>query len=337
MLRTICPRRALLSSLNTPRLYSTAPVKPSVQLIGQLRKRTEVSISKAREALTATNNDVDAAFEWLEKDLAASGAKKAAKVADRDAREGFVTISVLSGGAHAPKSNGGGPGAGGLRAALVELNCETDFVARNALFTQLAADIAHTAAFLAEPSDSASLIQSYNLDVLKDAPLLSASDPNSGANTSVGSAIQELIAKVGEKVALARAAAVARPQPLSTAAVGLRLGAYTHGGAGGLQGRVGGLAILGYRNALLSAPQAEREKLERALARQIVGMGPQTIRKEEGVEGGMALYEQPFSMMGEEATVRQVLDSWAQTHGVSGGDSGVEVIEFLRWTVGESE
>src|SRR6266403_4324277 len=74
--------------------------------------------------------------------LAISGAKKAAKVSHRTAGEGLVGASVLS--------RGTGSSPGGVRAALVELNCETDFVARNALFGRLVADVAHTAAFLAE-------------------------------------------------------------------------------------------------------------------------------------------------------------------------------------------
>ena len=64
-------RTAALSCL---RLYSTTapPPKPSVKLIAEIRKVTEVSITKAREALTATNNDVQAALKWLEDDLIAA-------------------------------------------------------------------------------------------------------------------------------------------------------------------------------------------------------------------------------------------------------------------------
>ncbi len=62
-------------------------------------------------------------------DLAISGAKKAAKVAHRTAGEGPVGASVL------PRGTGSSPG--GVRAALAELNCETDFVASNALFLRI--------------------------------------------------------------------------------------------------------------------------------------------------------------------------------------------------------
>ncbi|KAF8481688.1 hypothetical protein DFH94DRAFT_852503 [Russula ochroleuca] len=88
-------------------------------LISELRKPTEVSINKVREALAASNN-VSAALN-----------------------EGHVGASVLS--------RGTGSTPGGVCAALVELNCKTEFVARNALFFgRLVADVAHTTAFLAE-------------------------------------------------------------------------------------------------------------------------------------------------------------------------------------------
>ncbi|KAJ2927497.1 hypothetical protein H1R20_g9598, partial [Candolleomyces eurysporus] len=77
-------------------LYSTAAEKPSLKLVAELRKRTEVSIVKAREALSASGNDVDAALDWLQKDLVASGAKKAAKVGGRATNEGLISTSVLS-------------------------------------------------------------------------------------------------------------------------------------------------------------------------------------------------------------------------------------------------
>jgi elongation factor Ts len=113
------------------RFYSKSAEKPSnVRLVAELRKLTEVSITKAREALAASNNDVSAALQWLQNDLAVSGAKKAAKVAHRAASEGLVCASVLSHGTGSSLSSGAhGYGHGGLRAALVELNCETDFVA----------------------------------------------------------------------------------------------------------------------------------------------------------------------------------------------------------------
>ncbi|KAH9170595.1 hypothetical protein EDB89DRAFT_1275779 [Lactarius sanguifluus] len=123
-------RPPVFSSL---RLYSQFPELPSVKLVPQLRELTEVSIAKAREALAASD-DMSAALASLQNDLAVSGAQKAAKLSHRAAGEGRVGASVLA------RGTGSGASHGGARAALVEPNCETDFVASNVLFACLVED-----------------------------------------------------------------------------------------------------------------------------------------------------------------------------------------------------
>ncbi|KAH8976443.1 elongation factor TS-domain-containing protein [Lactarius hatsudake] len=347
-------RPPVFSSL---RLYSQFAEKPSVKLVAQLRKLTEVSITKAREALAASNNDVSAALAWLQSDLAVSGAQKAAKLANRAAGEGLVGASVLA------RGTGSGAGHGGVRAALVELNCETDFVARNALFARLVADVAHTAAFLADPaepesdSSASSSIRHVPRAQLLDAPLLSAEGPTPSPAAlsspgTVADAIRTAMAKLGENIVLQRAAAVAHePVPRTRSELGLRVATYAHGqGSAPLppsqaQGRVGALALIALKSprlqALLGAPEfrGDLERVERALARQIVGFDTPAIRGEEG-----ALYGQPFMMLGdalEGETVEAGLGRWAREKQLildtDGGDTGgIQVMEYLRWTVGES-
>ncbi len=353
------------------RFYSRSAEKPPLKLVAELRKLTEVPITKAREALAASNNDVSAALQWLQNDLAVSGAKRATKVAHRAAREGLVCASVLSRGTG---SSSHGHGHGGVRAALVELNCETDFVARNALFGRLVADVTHTAAFLAEPSADSDSNSNSNSETthmrpvpreqLLDAPLLPASGQQglglgrgtAGAGvTTVGSAIRDAIAKLGENVVLQRAVSVAHdPVPRTRADLGLRVVSYAHGGVASSspshshsQGRIGALALVALKSPRL-APllstldfREELERIERAVARQIVGFDTTAIRGGEGGEG--ALYEQPFMMFGgalEGETVGAGLARWARekhlildTDGTDTG--GLEVVEFLKWTVGE--
>ncbi|KAG2155527.1 elongation factor TS-domain-containing protein [Suillus clintonianus] len=320
--------------------YSTAPSKPSLQHVAQLRKLTEVSISKAREALSQTNNDIQQALEWLKNDLVASGIKKAANVQGRETREGLVSVCVLSGGSRGKTALGGG----GIRAAMVELNCETDFVGRNTLFGQLAADIAHTAAFITEPTDSSAIIRSCSLDILNDAPLLSQNNPTSHPSSTVSSSIRDLIAKVGEKVSLKRAVTVVQnPFSGQSTNLGLRLASYLHGSVGSApQGRIGSLAVL----ALKSPELAHRlesetfvkdlERLERALARQIAGFNTRLIKSSDGDE--TALYNQPFMMLGgENEPVRMVLEKWSKRQGLvrDGEEGGIEVLEFAKWSVGD--
>ena len=91
----VLARRAATLS---PRFYSsTSPAKPSVKLIAELRKQTSASISKAHEALAATNNDLTSALEWLKNDLSASSASSAAKLAkvsNRTTNQGLVGLAV---------------------------------------------------------------------------------------------------------------------------------------------------------------------------------------------------------------------------------------------------
>lgn len=327
--------RVALPSL---RLYSTStPPNVPVKFIAELRKATEVSISKAREALAASNNDVDAAFKWLQEDLIKSGAKKAERLADRSTKQGMVGVSVLSRGV----GDGTGKGKGGVRAAMVEVNCETDFVGRNARFDALVADIAHTAAFMAEAQNSGDLIRPVSLELLKDAPLISSNGEQQAADVTVGSAIHNSIARFGEMITLGRAVAVVQdPLPQS---LGLRVASYCHGSVGNPNhGQIGTLAVLALKSAKLGeliAAQTFRDdlaRLERSLARQIVGFPTTTLRPPEGQEDECALYEQQFMMHPESngANVRVALEQWAGARGIE-VEGGLEVVELAKWTVGE--
>ncbi|KAF5385400.1 hypothetical protein D9615_001245 [Tricholomella constricta] len=329
------------------RLYSTEATKVPVKLIGELRKLTEVSITKAREALGASNNDVNLALQWLQKDLITSGAKKAAKVEGRFTGEGLISTAVLSNGA----GSRSGLGHGGVRAAMVELNCETDFVGRNELFGRLAADIAHTAAYISEPSGSVTAFQEYSLDMLNDAPLLSEFQPNSQTSATVGSAIRDMIAKVGEKISLRRAVTLVENPPQAHSNFGLRLASYSHGSISvPTQGRIGSLALLALKSPKLAellvseAFRNDLARLERSLARQIVGFETMSIVSPAGEELETALYDQQFMMFPDNssgATVREVLGRWGIEQGLAESEQGVDsgglaVLDYKKWTVGET-
>ncbi|KAL6304857.1 hypothetical protein BKA93DRAFT_732338 [Sparassis latifolia] len=320
------------------RLYSTAPPRtPLAELVAALRSVVgdKVSPTQAAEALLASNRHIPDAVDWLRSNRATKAAKKAAKVANRIASDGLIGAAVLA------------PGApGSVRAALVELSCETDFVARNDLFGTLLADIAHTAAFLADAPGA----QPVPLDTLLGAPLLAR---DTGASTpapsgTVAAAIQDLIGRVGEKVALRRAHSVLY-DPRADSQLALRVAARAHPSVGdNTQGRIGCLALAALKSsrvsAVLAAPgfQADLEKLMGALGRQIIGFPTESVRVREGHEPEAALYAQPFAMWGGEGSdlgVRAFLDKWAREHDVAeeGEEgTGVEVVEFVKWTVGES-
>lgn len=326
------------------RLYSTEQGKASVKLVGELRKRTEISLSKAREALLASNNDLNAALEWIAEDLIVSGAQKAAKVGGRETKQGLIAISVLQ--------PGYGQLTGGVRAAMVELNCETDFVGRNELFSNLVNDIAHSTAFHAtEPSDfeqNPTLLRPFAVDALLDAPLLRKEDP-AASSGSVGSAIRDTIAKIGENISLRRAVSAVLPPAPEAVQAGVRVAPYIHGStSNSTAGTMGSLALMYLKSPNLQSLFAKKEflddiqKLERALARQIVGFDTRSIRLVKG-DAATALYEQPFVLFPGEFNgqpVKSVLDAWARQKGFFSKDvpdeyQGMAVSEFARWSVGQ--
>ncbi len=96
---------------------------PTMQDIKALRERTGAGILDCKKALVENNDDVEAAIDWLR----AKGIAKAAKKASRAATEGLVHAYIH---------------AGGAIGVLVEVNCETDFVARTDDFKNLVHDIA---------------------------------------------------------------------------------------------------------------------------------------------------------------------------------------------------
>ncbi|TFK19964.1 elongation factor Ts, mitochondrial [Coprinopsis marcescibilis] len=329
--RPACPTRFL-------RLYSSTPGKPSLKLVAELRKRTEVSIVKAREALTATNNDVEGALEWLQQDLVTSGAKKAAKVGSRATNQGLVAVSVLSNFTASGLQRG-------IRAAMVELNCETDFVGRNELFGKLASDIAHTAAIVAEPS-ARSPFQSLPLEFLQEAPLVSQRDPSATPSGTVATSIRDIISKVGENVSLRRALIVATDPPSTESSQALRLGHYVHGTINQpTEGRIGTLALLAmkYPSPIGFSPESLNRlaALEKAVARQIVGFDTRSIKPISQEDAETALYSQPFMMLPGEFNGRPVyeaLKAWSVAERLvttESEDGTAEVLEFAKWTVGE--
>lgn len=155
----------------------------SAESVKQLRERTGAGMMECKRALVETQGDLEAAAELMRK----QGLAKADKKASRIAAEGVVVLD---------KS------ADGLSASMVEVNCETDFVAREADFQAFAAAVA-TAALTQQPSS---------------AEELSAARLESGE--TVDERRRALVAKIGENISVRRHALLG-----STGT----LGAYRHG------------------------------------------------------------------------------------------------------------
>jgi elongation factor Ts len=141
----------------------------TAQQVKELRDATGVGMMDCKKALAETNGNMEAAVDWLR----TRGLAKAAKKAGRVAAEGLVGIH-----------------SEGTRAAIVEVNSETDFVARNEQFQTIVASIAQLA-----------------LQAAGDVHVLSEM-PYPGTGRSVSAELTDAIAKIGENMNLRRSAMI---------------------------------------------------------------------------------------------------------------------------------
>ena len=142
-------------------------------LVKELREKTGAGMMDCKKALTETNGEIEAAVDWLRQ----KGLSAAAKKSGRVAAEGLIGVASAPG-----------------RAAMVEVNAETDFVARNDQFQAFAAAVANVALAVGE-----------DIDAIK-----AAQYPDSGV--SVGDHLTQLIATIGENMNIRRARVLASPK-----------------------------------------------------------------------------------------------------------------------------
>ncbi len=197
-------------------------------MVKALREKTGAGMMDCKKALTETDGDMEAAVDWLRK----KGLSAAAKKSGRTAAEGLVAAAV-----------------DGNRGALVEVNAETDFVARNEQFQGFVREVAQLA--LAAKGD---------LDALKAADF-------PGTGRSVADELTHLIATIGENIVLRRTGHL-------EVAPGV-VGAYVHGAVAPGLGKIGVLV------ALESAGDTEKlQALAKHLAMHIAAMAPQAVDAE---------------------------------------------------------
>ncbi|MFC6291666.1 translation elongation factor Ts [Macrococcus epidermidis] len=271
----------------------------TAQLVKQLRERTGAGMMDCKKALTETNGDIDAAVDYLRE----KGIAKAAKKADRIAAEGTTFV--------ASKGND---------AVLLELNSETDFVARNEGFQALVKEIAdHILA--TKPAD---------LDALMTSEI--------EAGKTVDTKMNEAISTIGEKLTLRRFVLVSKTDADT-------FGEYLHMG-----GRIGVLALVenstdaeGAKDVAMhiaalnpkfvSREQVSAEELEhekKVLKQQALNEGKPENIVEKMVEGRLRKYleeicavDQPF-VKNPDQTVAEFLKS-----------KGGTLKSFVRYEVGE--
>ncbi|MFZ1885782.1 MAG: translation elongation factor Ts [Rhodoplanes sp.] len=195
----------------------------SASLVKELRDKTGAGMMDCKAALADTSGDVEAAVDWLRK----KGLAKAAKKAGRIAAEGLIGLAL------APK-----------KGAVVEVNSETDFVARNDLFQGLVRMIAQVA-----------------LDVGADLERIKAAKVG---DATVADALSSAIATIGENMTLRRAAELSVTQGV--------VASYVHNSV------TEGLGKIGVLVALKSTGKGdELMALGRLVAMQVAASNPQAI------------------------------------------------------------
>ncbi|KAJ9169890.1 hypothetical protein P3X46_018037 [Hevea brasiliensis] len=220
-----------------------------MNLIKQLRERTSAPIKDVKAALIDCNWDIEEA----QKDLRKRGKVLASKKSGRTAAEGLLALAQDEG-----------------RAAIVELNCETDFVARNEIFQYLALSLAKQALLIENVSHQVSGVHAVGPECLEDLKL-NLEHPKISGETTVQNAITEIAAMMGENVRLRRSFVMSTSSPAV-------LSIYLHTSPQPGLGRIAGLLSLEIEDG-----NSQLEALQRVgseLAMHVVAAKPLFLTKE---------------------------------------------------------
>jgi elongation factor Ts len=214
----------------------------SASLVKDLRDKTGAGMMDCKAALTETKGDIEAAIDWLRK----KGLSKAAKKAGRIAAEGLIGLNTA-----------------GKTGAVVEVNSETDFVARNEQFQDMVTKIA-------------SLAAKAKGDV---AQLLAMTFP--GKKITVEDYVKEMIATIGENMGVRRTATLEVSQGV--------VGSYMHNQAAPGLGKIGVLVALESSGknadelAALARQLAMHVAATNPVALDLAGVPAETLEREKAI------------------------------------------------------
>jgi elongation factor Ts len=200
----------------------------TAQMVKDLREKTGAGMMDCKAALTENEGEMEAAVDWLR----AKGLSKAAKKADRIAAEGLIAVAL------SPKAG-----------AVVEVNSETDFVARNELFQTMVKEVAGLA-----------------LKAGGDVKTLGAATMSSGK--AVTDHIQEMVGKIGENMSLRRTA-------ILTVTDGV-VASYVHNSVAPDLGKIGVLVALES-----TGDKAKLAELGKQIAMHVAAASPLALTAEE--------------------------------------------------------
>lgn len=271
----------------------------SAKLVKELREKTGAGMMDCKKALTETDGDIDKAIDYLRE----KGIAKAAKKADRIAAEGLVHVE-----------------AKGNDAVIVEINSETDFVARNEGFQELVKEIAN------QVLDT----KAETVEALMETTL-----PN---GKSVDERIKEAISTIGEKLSVRRFA-------IRTKTDNDAFGAYLHMG-----GRIGVLTVVegstdeeaardvamhiaAINPKYVSSEQVSEEEINHereVLKQQALNEGKPENIVEKMVEGRLRKYLQEICAVDQDFVKNPdvTVEAFLKT-------KGGKLVDFVRYEVGE--
>jgi elongation factor Ts len=276
----------------------------TAQMVKELREMSGAGMMDAKKALIEVEGNMEAAIDWLR----TKGLAKAAKKADRIAAEGLVGVSVSGG-----------------KGVAVEINSETDFVAKNADFQKLVAGVTEAALAVATVEELAAAHV---------------------AGKSVEDTITTAVAVIGEKISLRRMAVIE----------GDSVAAYVHNAAADGMGKIGVLvAIKGTDNGIAkqiamhiaaTSPLAlseadldpvvvERERTvqtQKALEENAASAKPKpdSVIENNIIPGRMKKFLEENTLLGQKFVMNPDI-----TVEQAAKDAGVEVTAFVRVAVGE--
>ncbi len=203
--------------------------KITASMVKELREKTGAGMMDCKQALTENDGDMEKAIDWLR----AKGLSKAAKKSSRAAAEGLVGVAT-----------------DGRRAALVEVNSETDFVARNEQFQQMVGEIARAA-----------LEAKGDIEALKAMTF-------PGSDKTIEEYVKEMVGSIGENMTVRRTAYLEVPAGV--------VAAYMHGQSAPGMGKIGVLV------ALESEGDTEKlAELGRKLAMHVAAASPLALTEED--------------------------------------------------------
>ncbi|HCV0694120.1 TPA: elongation factor Ts [Staphylococcus aureus] len=271
----------------------------SAKLVKELREKTGAGMMDCKKALTETDGDIDKAIDYLRE----KGIAKAAKKADRIAAEGLVHVETK-----------------GNDAVIVEINSETDFVARNEGFQELVKEIAN------QVLDT----KAETVEALMETTL-----PN---GKSVDERIKEAISTIGEKLSVRRFA-------IRTKTDNDAFGAYLHMG-----GRIGVLTVVegstdeeaardvamhiaAINPKYVSSEQVSEEEINHereVLKQQALNEGKPENIVEKMVEGRLRKYLQEICAVDQDFVKNPdvTVEAFLKT-------KGGKLVDFIRYEVGE--